>query len=193
MLEWLKELDTQLFLYLNNLGVAQWDEFWLAVSGTKIWIPLYALLLFGFFRTFQLKGFFLIVLFVVLNIFATDQGSVQLFKEQFMRLRPCHVEALQDQMRLVKAGCGGKYGFISSHASNTFGLALLAGLAFRQKFPWLIYPLVAWAAMVSYSRIYLGVHYPTDILMGALFGAFCGTLLYRILFSYFTPKLKTQP
>jgi undecaprenyl-diphosphatase len=192
MLDWIIELDTQLFLYLNNLGVSQWDAFWRAVSGKFIWIPLYAVLLSGFYRYYKLKGFLIVVLFVVLNVFATDQGSVQLFKEQFMRLRPCHVEALQENMRLVKDSCGGQYGFISSHASNTFGLALFAGLALRRKLPWLIYLLVAWAAMVSYSRVYLGVHYPTDILAGGVFGAICGTLLHTILVRLFNPQLKNE-
>ncbi len=191
MLDTLIDLDTQLFLVLNNLGQPQWDSFWRAISGVQIWFPFYALLLFILGRYFQWKGFFLLVLFIVLNVVATDQGSVQLFKEQFMRLRPCHVEQLQDQMRLVKKGCGGKYGFISSHASNTFGLALFFGLTMRHKFKWVIYIMVAWASLVSYSRIYLGVHYPADILAGALYGAFCGTFFYRILFSYFTPKLRS--
>jgi undecaprenyl-diphosphatase len=170
ILEW----DAQLFLYLNNLGVSFWDSTWLAISGVKIWIPLYVFLVFLLFKKLPLKLFFVSVLLLVLNTFLTDTGSVWLFKEQFQRLRPCHVEALLDKMRLVKEGCGGKYGFISSHASNTFGLAVLVGGMLKSSFKYARFILIAWATLVAFSRIYLGVHYPLDILCGGIYGALCG-------------------
>lgn len=193
MLDQLKELDTQLFLYLNNLGVETYDQFWLAVSGVSIWFPFYGLLLIGMFYSYKPKSFAWGLLFLSLTVVATDQGSVQLFKEQFMRLRPCHVDAIFDQMRLVKGGCGGKYGFISSHASNTFGLALFMGLALRHKFRWALGFLLLWAAMVSYSRIYLGVHYPLDIICGALYGALCGFLLHLAFAKFVNPVKRPVP
>ena len=193
MLESLLEWDTELFLWLNNLGQSSWDEFWLAVSGVTIWFPFYGLLIIGFFYTYEPKSFGWSLLFVALTVVATDQGSVQLFKEQFLRLRPCNVEALQDQMRLVKAGCGGKYGFISSHASNTFGLALFAGMALRPKFKWMLGFMLIWAIMVSYSRIYLGVHYPMDVICGGIYGAFCGWLLFLLYSRLVHPKLRGTP
>jgi undecaprenyl-diphosphatase len=188
MLEALLKADTQLFLYLNNLGQTPWDPLWLAISSKALWIPLYLFLLVVLAKQFTWRSFGFFVLFIILNLIATDQGSVQLFKEQFMRLRPCHVEALQDQMRTVKEGCGGKFSFISSHASNTFGLALFIGLSLRAKYRWPLYALVAWATLVSYSRVYLGVHYPLDIFCGALYGAFCGTLFYNLHQKYVNPK-----
>ncbi|MGB0177670.1 MAG: phosphatase PAP2 family protein, partial [Owenweeksia sp.] len=135
-MEQLLEWDEKFFLALNNLGVQFMDPFWLAVSGTAIWIPLYALLLFLLFRQLSLKAFLILVLLIVANTFMTDQGSVWFFKEQFQRLRPCHVDDLMARMRLVKESCGGQYGFVSSHAANTFGLAVLAGgiLKYRYKY-----------------------------------------------------------
>ncbi len=179
-MEQLLRWDTELFLALNNLGRESWDSFWLALSETATWIPLYALLLFLLFRTLSLKVFGLTVLLIVLNTFLTDQGSVQLFKEQFQRLRPCHVEALLEKMRLVKEGCGGKFGFVSSHAANTFGLAVLAGNILKLKYRFALVGLLLWATLVSFSRIYLGVHYPLDILCGGIFGALCGGLVLLI-------------
>lgn len=172
--------DTELFLLLNSLGSEAWDKFWLAISATATWIPLYAILIFMLARHF--KGWLLFwgLLLVVFNLFLTDQGSTWFFKEQFERLRPCHVAELQDQMRLVKAGCGGRYGFLSAHAANTFGMALLVGWFTRKRWPWLMPVLFCWAAIVAYSRIYIGVHYPLDVICGALYGMLCATLFYRI-------------
>lgn len=173
LLQW----DEQLFLYLNNLGKSFWDPMWLAISGVKIWIPLYALLIYLLFKKLSIKLFLITVGLIVLNTFITDQGSVMLFKEQFQRLRPCHVEELLDKMRLVKAGCGGHYGFVSSHASNTFGMAVLIGGILQSYYGWIRWALLFWAVLVSYSRIYLGVHYPLDITFGALYGCLSGFIV----------------
>lgn len=192
MLDYLIELDTQVFIYLNNLGTDFWDPFWLRMSEIVIWIPLYFFLLGLVFFFFPWKKGLLITLFLALNVVATDQGSVRLFKNQFERLRPCHVEELQDQIRLVKGSCGGKYGFVSSHAANTFGLAFFLGLLFRRKWPWMYYALLAWAALVAYSRVYLGVHYPGDIIFGGIYGALCGTLLFLMMDRWIDPQYKQK-
>jgi undecaprenyl-diphosphatase len=192
MLEQLMLWDESLFLYLNNLGTTAWDPFWLRMSEVTIWIPLYVSLLALIFWQFHWKSSLWISLFLVLNVVATDQGSVKLFKENFERLRPCREAHLVDQIRLVKGSCGGAYGFVSSHASNTFGLAFFLGLLFRRRTPWLYYGLLIWASLVAYSRIYLGVHYPGDILGGALLGAICGLGLYMILDRWFHPKYRIE-
>lgn len=192
MLDTLIHWDTELFLYLNNLGTDFWDPFWLRMSEITIWIPLYLVLLGLVYYLFHWKQALIVTLFIALNVVATDQGSVRLFKNQFERLRPCHEQELQDQIRLVKGSCGGKYGFVSSHASNTFGLAFFLGLLFRRKWSWLYYGLIVWASLVAYSRVYLGVHYPGDILFGALYGTLCGTLLFLVMDRWLEPNYKEQ-
>lgn len=189
MLDYILELDTQLFLWLNNLGAEEWDQFWIKVTSKTFWIPFYVLIVLAFGFVYKPKSFAWSLLFIAITVLATDQGSVHLFKEQFMRLRPCKVQELLEQIRLVK-GCGGKFGFISSHASNTFGLAMFVGLCFRRSYPWVIYVMLAWALLVTYSRIYVGVHYPLDVICGAQFGAFCGASTYRLFSSYFKPELR---
>ena len=133
MLDQLKALDTKVFLYFNNLGTEFWDPFWIKVSEVGIWVPFYALLIALLFYVLKPKSAAWALLIIALNVVATDQGSVRLFKQQFERPRPCHEPELQDQMRLVKSSCGGKYGFVSSHASNTFGLAMLLGLILKKR------------------------------------------------------------
>jgi undecaprenyl-diphosphatase len=145
------------------------------ISSTFIWIPLYLVLLFFIFRKLKWKAVITLVL-LILMVLLSDQGSVHFFKNVFMRLRPCHEPALADLVHLVNGKCGGRYGFISSHAANTFALAMFMGLFFKKPGATVFFFL--WASIVSYSRIYLGVHYPFDILGGALWGCFCGFVFY---------------
>mgnify|MGYP000660454676 CR=1 FL=1 len=173
-MEQLLKWDDQLFLFLNSLGQEFWDPMWLLISGSKTWIPLYLFLLFLVFRKTELKIFGLAFLFLLINTVLTDTGSVWLFKEQFQRLRPCHVPELLEKMRLVKESCGGQYGFVSSHASNTFGLAILMGGILKPHYAKATLILILWAAIIAFSRVYLGVHYPLDIICGSLYGALCG-------------------
>jgi undecaprenyl-diphosphatase len=108
----------------------------------------------------------------------TDQ-TANLFKDSFQRLRPCYNEMIKDSLRLVKESCGGKYGFFSAHASNSFTLAVFFGLLYKNKFKYLIYFSLLYASLISYSRIYLGVHFPLDILFGAAFGLIIGILTFN--------------
>lgn len=179
LIESILQWDTEAFLFLNGLGSESWDNMWLSISSVVLWIPLYALLLFLLYKVYGLKRFLWLLPFILLNVILTDTGSVWLFKEQFQRLRPCHVEGLLEQMRLVKH-CGGQFGFVSSHSSNTFGLALLVGSLAKSKYPFLKMLLLFWACLVAYSRVYLGVHYPLDIIMGGAYGALCGYVVFRL-------------
>ena len=111
-------------------------------------------------------------------IFISDQ-SANIFKDSFQRMRPCFNEIIQNSVRLVKDSCGGKYGFFSAHSSNSFSLAVFFGLLYRDFSKYPIYFTIIYAALISYSRIYLGVHYPLDIIFGALFGVINGLLIYR--------------
>jgi undecaprenyl-diphosphatase len=113
---------------------------------------------------------------LILAYAISEQVSVHLFKEVFMRLRPCHEPELAGQVRLVTHGCGGQYGFVSTHATNSFNLAVLSALLIKRK--WFTISVFAWAILVSYSRVYVGVHYPGDILGGAILGGLIGTSVY---------------
>ena len=178
MMDWLLQLDKDLFLLLNGLHSAPFDRIMWWVSGKITWWPFYLLLL-GYFS--WRKGWQLapMILFIALVITLTDQTSVHLFKNLVQRLRPCHEPALQGLVHLVNNKCGGLYGFISSHAANSFGVAVLTSCWIRRR--WFTILMLAWALLVGYSRIYLGVHYPGDVIAGGLWGAGCGWLLYRLL------------
>lgn len=102
------------------------------------------------------------------------------FKDVFERLRPCHNPNIASLVHVVD-GCGGKYGFVSSHASNSFALALFIGLLLRKHYKYFLPLMVFWAALVSYSRIYVGVHYPADILGGAILGSLIGIFVYWLM------------
>jgi len=177
MTDLLISFDTWLFLLLNNLHSEVLDPIMVWISGKFTWIPLYLILLALVIRKHQLKSILIVVPFIFLLITASDQISVHLFKNLFERLRPCHNSELKDFIHLL-GNCGGQYGFLSSHASNTFALATFLILLMKHRA--YLYTLVIWAGLVSYSRIYLGVHYPADILAGACLGILIGILIWKL-------------
>ncbi len=179
MIETLLTYDTELFLFLNNLGNERWDGFWKIVTEKWSSIPVYFVLLVLVYRQFGLKGTAIILVTVALMITATDQLA-NLFKYGLQRPRPCRVEALQDQMRFVADGCG-RYGFFSAHAASTMAAAVFVGLALRKTYRYLPFLLLFWAVFVAYSRIYLGVHYPLDIITGMCFGGIIGWGFYLLM------------
>ncbi len=176
-MEWLISLDTHLFLVINGMHTDLWDGIMWWVSGKTTWWPFYLLLLgfMGWKKKWQLVW---MILFIILVIAVTDQTSVHLFKNVVRRLRPCHEPSLEGMVHLVNNKCGGMFGFISSHAANAFGVALLALLWIRLR--WFAAVMVVWGLLIAYSRVYLGVHYPGDVLAGGLWGVFCGWLIYRL-------------
>lgn len=177
MIDSLIDKDIELFIYLNNLGTPQWDGFWLFMSNKFSSIPFYLLLLYFTYKQFGLKKTFIAVLFVVLLITITDQTG-NLFKFGFKRLRPCHNENVSGLIRLVGNRCGGLYGYFSAHAANSMAIAVFFGFLLRSKLNYLFPILILWALMISYSRIYMGVHFPLDVVTGMLFGLIYGSLFY---------------
>ncbi|WP_308992043.1 phosphatase PAP2 family protein [Mariniflexile litorale] len=178
MIEKLLEYDTQLFLFLNNLGSPTWDRLWLLITHEVTFVPLYAILLFLLHKKYGLKALLIFVILVALMITFTDQIT-NVFKRGFVRPRPCGEANLIDHMRFIAVRCG-KYGFFSGHASNSMAAAVFAGLMLRPYYKNLIFILLFWSAVVAYSRIYVGVHYPLDLLCGATFGALVGFLFYKL-------------
>ncbi len=178
MIETLLTYDTSLFLYLNNLGNESWDGFWLIVTEKWSSIPLYVGLLYLIYRHYGAKGALIVMVAVALMITATDQLA-NLFKYGIERPRPCRVEALQGQMRFIAEGCG-RFGFFSAHAASSMAAAVFLGLALRKYYKYLPFLLLLWAVVVAYSRIYLGVHYPLDIVCGMALGGILGWGFYLL-------------
>ncbi|OIQ30660.1 MAG: phosphatase PAP2 family protein [Bacteroidetes bacterium MedPE-SWsnd-G2] len=179
MIEQLLQFDTELFLYLNGLGVDAWDGFWMFYTTKFYWAPLYAFLLFHIYKLIGKRAFITSVVVIALMVLFTDQVT-NLFKHGFKRFRPCHQEGVLEVMRLVKEHCGGQYGYFSGHSSNSMAVAIFSGLMLKPRFKYLVYILFAWSLAMGYSRIYIGVHYPLDVFCGLIFGGFSGYLFYRI-------------
>jgi undecaprenyl-diphosphatase len=172
----IQQLDTDLFLFLNSINSPFWDDVMWIISARLTWVPLYLIILWMFFRLTG-RRVILVTLFVIAAITLSDQLSVHAFKEVFLRLRPCHEPSLEGLVHIVRGKCGGQYGFVSSHAANCFNIAVFSLLLLRKR--WFTITILFWAALVSYSRVYLGVHYPGDIIGGALLGAGIGFAIYH--------------
>ena len=188
MIEEILKLDSKLFLYLNNLGTPEFDGFWTILSKIEANILMYLFLICLFFYVQKIRPKFLNVFYLIfviaLMITITDQGA-NLFKDSFQRLRPCYNESIKDSLRLVKENCGGKYGFFSAHASNSFSLAIFFGLLFKNRIRYIILITIIYASLISYSRIYLGVHFPIDIIIGSSFGLCIGFIMYSFVYLKF--------
>ena len=180
MIETLNSWDTDLFLALNGAHNSFWDFIMWWASNKLIWIPLYAFFLFLIIRVFKWKSIW-ILLSVAILITLSDQLSVHLFKNIFQRLRPCHEPLLDGLVHIVNGKCGGQFSFVSSHAANSFALATFILLLLKRNYKYLFIPVLIWLTLVGYSRIYLGVHYPGDIIVGGLFGFFIGWIVYFLI------------
>ena len=177
MFDTLLQKDTALLIFLNNLGGEQWDGFWLALTNQFHWSPLFALLLFFIFKTFGWKHGLLLLVFIAGLVAFSDQFT-NFVKHSFERLRPCNTEGVVEQLRQFAYKPGG-YSFYSGHAALSTTFSVFMFLLFRNHLKWIgllfIFPLC-----FGYSRIYLGVHYPLDVLSGYMAGIFWGFIFYKI-------------
>jgi len=179
LIEKLIELDQQLFLFLNGINSPVWDSIFYCISGKLIWVPLYVFLAYKLWQLYGTKVFIYVALLLGLMITISDFVASGIVKPFFERLRPCYEPAMEGFVH-NPYGCGGRYGFVSSHASNSFAVAGFLWLAFRKlntKYGYLF----IWALVVAYSRVYLGVHYPADILVGGIIGLLSALFVYWLL------------
>ena len=179
MLEQLLDLDTELFVYLNSLGSERWDSMWLAITNEFTFVPLYSVLLFLIYKKFGLKPLLLMIVVIAAMITFTDQ-TTNIVKRSVLRFRPCACEEIMDTIRYIAERCSSNRSFFSGHASNSMAAAVFGGLVLRPYFKKLIFILLFWAFVVAYSRIYVGVHFPIDILCGMTFGALAGFGFYKL-------------
>lgn len=177
MITQLIDWDQQLLLFLNHLQSEYWNRAMWMISDKFTWIPMILVLVAMLFRK-NWKEALLVVMMVALVITLCDQFASSICKPYFARFRPARDPEIGPLVQIVNGYRGGRYGFISSHAANSFGAAFFLSLLFRHKgFTWTV---MLWAAINSYSRIYLGVHYPGDILAGTLSGFVWGGLVWYI-------------
>lgn len=173
------KLDKEFFIFLNTLGTPGWDGFWSFLSERTYWIPFYIFLLWLIYKNFGVRKTILILILTLLMILVTDQFT-NLIKDFTQRPRPCFTPEFDGIMRGIACEGRGRFGFTSAHASNHFGIAIFLGMILRSKIKNFIWLLLIWAALISYSRVYLGVHFPGDIICGSLIGLGFGTLFYLI-------------
>jgi undecaprenyl-diphosphatase len=168
MLETLIELDKELLLFLNSFHTPWLDPIMFWITKTLFWLPLYLFLLFLIIKNFK-KDTWIVLIGVAITILLADQITSGFMKPFFARLRPSREPSLEGLVHLVNGYTGGKYGFASSHAANTFATAFFFWLLFKERYRW-VWVLFVWAVVMTYTRIYLGAHYPGDILVGMLIG-----------------------
>lgn len=171
--------DTSLFLKINGLHNSFFDPIMYALSSKFFWIPFYALIIYFLYRAYG-KNIWQSLLMIALLIASADQLASHLIKNTVKRLRPSHVIELIPQIHLSKAGPGGLYGFVSSHAANSFALMVFLLLLLDKSYRPLKISLILWAILVSYSRMYNGVHYPLDVFVGGIIGSLLGIIYYQI-------------
>lgn len=191
MIEYLEKIDHCIVLSVNGrytpiLGQCMWF-----LSGKLTWIPLYILLIFLAKKKLQSISFYWFLVFAILSIALSDLTCTHLFKNVFQRYRPSHNTELLPKLHLYYQSTkhefyqGGKFGFVSSHAANFFALAVFVGLVLKNYYKYIFLILLFIAVLVSFTRLYLGVHYLSDLIGGALVGIFYAFICFKIFSKYF--------
>lgn len=187
-MESILELDKELLLFFNGLHADWLDPIMFWLTKTFVWLPLYLFLLYLSIKEYK-KQTWVVLVGIGLTILLCDQITSSFMKPFFERLRPSREPSLEGLIHLVNGYTGGKYGFASGHAANTFGTSVFFFLIFRNKYTWIKW-IFAWAVLMTYTRIYLGVHYPGDILVGGTIGCIMGWIGYRV-YSFLYTKINT--
>lgn len=173
------DIDTSIFLAINRMHNTFFDYFMRTYSGKWVWVPMYAAIWYVMLRNFHWKVTLLCMISLALVITFADQVCATLIRPYVERFRPSNLNnPISDMVHIVNNHRGGRYGFPSCHAANTFGLAFFIFFLFRKQ--WLTFFMMAWALLTCYSRVYLGVHYPGDLLAGTLVGLTGAYLIYRL-------------
>jgi len=176
MIEKIIQWDIDLFIYLNSSGLESLDSFWLLVTKITFWIPLYLLLFYLIFRSFDSPKSYLVT-FYFLALVLTSILLMELTKQSFGRLRPNNLEEISEFIRVLKKPSN--FSFYSGHASSSFAIASFAFFIFRKKYKWFWFIFI-FPILFSMSRIYVGVHFPIDLVVGSMVGIFLASLFYKL-------------
>lgn len=177
MIDYLITIDTDIFLWLNSHHNSYWDVVMKLATGKLIWVPMYVALLIAFCRAYGWKSAFLAVMLTVLAVTAADQITASVIRPFAERLRPSNINnPISEMVHIVNGYRSGGYSFPSCHAANTFAVFTFTSLVFN-RWKYTIF-ILAWALINCYSRVYLGVHYPGDLLVGSIIGMMCGAMMY---------------
>jgi len=191
MLEQLEHIDKELFLAVNGFHSPFFDEIMWQISHQLIWIPLYLFLLFYAYKHLNTKQLIVFFIGVGLCFLLADRISVLGFKNIFLRYRPTHNTDIEHLIHTYtfadgNSYLGGLYGFVSSHSANFFALSTFLFLNFKSFSKYWIF-IFLWASLIAYSRVYLGVHYPSDVFVGGLLGVLIGFIVFKIT-TFIIPK-----
>ncbi len=195
MIDALEHIDRSIVYAVNQWNTPLLDEIMWVIAGKLTWVPLYLLLIWLAFRKMSRQGFVIFVLCAIFAVALADLLSVHLFKNMFQRYRPSHHGFLTNRLHFyeLKPGefyKGGMFGFVSSHATNFFALAIFTGIVLKDHYKYLFGILLGIAAIISFSRLYQGVHYLSDLLAGALLGTIISLLVYKFLYLHLAAKYK---